>query len=336
MPLPMKRSSLNPLREIFVLISIYAVFKQEAPDAVHSFNIKAVVYGGLAAQVAQVKKRIHAVTGMGYVFSSSSFKAIFLRPIVKALLGLALRGKQSLLIVQNPDDRQLFVDSNLIQTNKIHLIRASGSGVDADYFKPARRRQHGGRFKVLLAARLLREKGVKVYAEAAALLAHHAEQIEFLLAGAPDEGNPGSLTNIEVKEIEQAGHVTVLGHVADMRGLLNDVDLFVLPSCYREGVPQVLLEAASMSLPLITTDAPGCRETVDEGINGFLVPVRNAAVLAAKIKYLLDHPELCLAFGKAGREKVLKEFDQKIILQQTREVYSSLKLMPDARSDAPC
>lgn len=325
LPLPMKRSSLNPLRELFVLHSLYAACRQEAPAAVHSFTVKAVIYGGMAAQAARVKKRIHAVTGMGYVFSSSSCRASLLRPAVKALLRLALRGKESLLIVQNPDDRQLFIDSKLISPSNIHLIRASGSGVDADYFKPARQ-QRSGKFKVLLAARLLREKGVKVYAEAAALLAHRAEQVEFLLAGAPDYGNPGSLTNAEIKEIEQAGHVTVLGHVADMRRLLNEVDLFVLPSYYREGVPQVLLEAASMSLPLITTDAPGCRETVDEGINGFLVPVRNAVAVAEKIEYLLDHPELCLAFGKAGREKVLQEFDQRIILRQTLEVYRSLEL----------
>uniref|UniRef100_UPI0040574F03 glycosyltransferase family 4 protein n=1 Tax=Candidatus Electronema sp. TaxID=2698783 RepID=UPI0040574F03 len=335
LPLPMKRSSLNPLRELFVLRSVYAACRQEAPDAMHSFCIKAVVYGGLAAQAARVKKRIHAVTGMGYVFSSSSLKARLLRPVVKALLKLALRGKESLLIVQNPDDRQLFIDCNVIQPDKIYLIRASGSGVDADYFSPARQ-QRSGKFKVLLAARLLREKGIKEYAAAAALLAHRAGQVEFLLAGAPDDSNPGSLTNAEITEIKQVGHVTVLGYIADMRRLLNEVDLFVLPSCYREGVPQVLLEAASMSLPLITTDAPGCREAVDEGVNGFLIPVRNAAALVEKIEYLLDHPELCLAFGRAGREKVLQEFDQKIIFQQTWAAYRSLGLMPDARSDAPC
>jgi glycosyltransferase involved in cell wall biosynthesis len=226
-------------------------------------------------------------------------------------------------------------ENNLIAPSKIHLIRASGSGVDAEYFKPARQ-QRSGKFKVLLAARLLREKGIKEYAAAAALLAHRAGQVEFLLAGAPDDSNPSSLTNAEITEIKQVGHVTVLGYIADMRRLLNEVDLFVLPSCYREGVPQVLLEAASMSLPLITTDAPGCREAVAEGVNGFLIPVRNAAALAERIEYLLDHPELCLAFGRAGREKVLQEFDQKIIFQQTWAAYRSLGLMPDARSDAPC
>ena len=320
--LPMDRRSLNLFSEIRLLKHIYAIYKRESPDVVHNFTIKSVVYGALAAQVAGIPTRIHAVTGLGHIFISQSFKARFLRPVVKHLLRQALRGDASRLILQNPDDKQLFIDLKLIDPDHIHLIR--GSGVNTDYFMPVRR-ERGKKIKVLLASRLIWEKGIREYADAAALLAHRAGEIEFLLAGATDYGNPSSVPEAEIRAWQQSGLLKVVGHVDDMRQLMSEVDLMVLPS-YREGVPRGLIEAASMQLPIITTDAPGCREIVEDGVNGILVPVGDAQALAKEIEYLLDNPQTCTAFGIAGRKKVVNEFDQRHVFQQTWDVYRALGL----------
>ncbi|MCW5211859.1 glycosyltransferase family 4 protein [Desulfobulbus sp. TB] len=322
--LPMERRSLHPLQEFQLLRYIYAIYKKEQPDVVHNFTIKSVVYGALAAQTAGVKKRIHAVAGLGHVFISHSLQARLLRPLVKGLLRQALRGKGSRLILQNPDDRKLFLQHKLISPDQMYLIK--GSGVDTKRFFPVSRepKRNRGKFRVVLAARLLWEKGIREYIEAATLLAHRANELEFLLAGATDPGNPSAVPEQDIRKWQQSGLVTVLGHVENMPQLMTEIDLMVLPS-WREGTPRSLLEAASMGLPIITTDAPGCREIVEHGKNGFLVPTHDAPALAAKIEYLLEHPDTCRCFGQAGREKVCQEFAQEIVFRQTWDVYCSLK-----------
>ncbi|WPD21308.1 MAG: glycosyltransferase family 4 protein [Candidatus Electrothrix scaldis] len=321
-PLPMNRRSLNPFREIQLLYHICSIYKHEQPDMVHSFTIKSVVYGSLAAQFAGIKKRIHAVTGLGHVFISQSLRARLLRPLVKSLLRLALRGKESRLILQNSDDRDLFLQHKLVSSERITIIR--GSGVDTQRFAPVQRKQKG-KFRVLLAARLLWEKGIREYIEAAQFLSHRRDELEFLLAGAADPGNPSAVPEQDIRNWHRDGLITALGHVENMQELMSRVDLMVLPS-WREGTPRGLLEAAAMGLPIITTDAPGCREVVEHEENGFLVPVRDAAALAEKIEYLLDNPATCLDFGKAGRDKVEKEFAQEIVFRQTWDVYGSLEI----------
>ncbi|WLE98246.1 MAG: glycosyltransferase family 4 protein [Candidatus Electrothrix communis] len=322
-PLPMNRRSLNPFREVRLLQYICSIYKKEQPDVVHNFTIKSVIYGALAAQAVGIQNRIHAVTGLGHVFISQSMRARILRPLVKGLLRQALRGKGSHLILQNPDDRALFLKHNLIGPEHIHLIR--GSGVDTERFAPVQKVRQG-KFRVLLAARLLWEKGIREYVEAAELLIHRSDELEFLLAGVADLGNPSAVPEQNIRRWQKSGMLTVLGHVENMQQLMTEVDLMVLPS-WREGIPRGLLEAASMALPIITTDAPGCREIVENEKNGFLVPVGDAVALAEKIEYLLDHPETCLHFGTAGREKVCKEFDQEIVFRQTWEVYRSLGIL---------
>jgi glycosyltransferase involved in cell wall biosynthesis len=323
LPLTMQRRSLNPCREGYLVQQLYKIYKQEQPDFVHNFTIKNVVYGALAAQAAGIEKRIHAITGLGHVFTTSSYSSRILRFFVQVLLKLALRGQGSRLILQNGDDQQLFLRHQLIRPDRLHLIR--GSGVNTQLFRPSPLRRDR-KFKVLLAARLLWEKGIQEYVEAAGLLAHRSHELEFFLAGASDPGNPNAVPEAHIKQWQESGLITILGHVDRMQELLAEVDLVVLPSFYGEGIPRSLLEAAAAGLPLITTESPGCREVVDHGINGFLIPIQDAAALAEKIAYLLDHPQLCRHFGQAGREKTLKEFDQQLIFEQTWQVYRSLGL----------
>ncbi len=322
LPLTMQRRSLNPWREASLIRQIYTIYQEEKPDFVHNFTIKNVVYGALAAQAAGIEKRIHAITGLGHVFAVPSFSAYFLRFFVQVLLKFALRGQGSRLILQNPDDQEFFFQNQLIVPEHIHLIK--GSGVNPQLFCSTPRVQK--KFRVLLASRLLWEKGIKEYVEAAELLAHRSHEIEFLLAGATDTGNPSAVPAVQIEKWQTSDFITILGHVEKIQKLLTEVNLVVLPSFYGEGVPRSLLEAAAAGLPLITTDSPGCREVVDHGINGFLVPIKDAAALAEKIAYLVDHPDVCQRFGQAGRAKVLKEFDQQLVFEKTWEVYRSLGL----------
>jgi len=175
----------------------------------------------------------------------------------------------------------------------------------------------------LLATRLLWEKGVGEYIEAASILKQRRQPIEFLLAGSPDLGNPASIPPEQIAAWEKEGIITVLGHIDDIKPIFHQVNLVVLPS-YREGVPRSLLEAAACGLPIVTTDAPGCREIVEHNVNGLLVPCRDAHALAKAIEFLWQNPPECKRMGIAGRAKVLAEFDQQIVLQKTFEVYQEL------------
>ncbi len=319
-PLPMDRRSLNPFREARLLAYLWRLVRRERPHVVHNFTIKCAVYGSLAARLARVPLRINAVAGMGYVFTNNDFKARLLRPLVRALMRLALDGANARLILQNPDDLALFDKAGLVDMANVRLI--PGSGVDVSRFREIRAlRGAPGTRRVLLSARLLWDKGVAEFAEAARLLHGEGRSIEFLLAGDPDPGNPAAIPEATIAKWVDDGLVTWLGHVEDMPGLLASVDMMALPS-YREGLPKGLIEAAACGLPLVTTDVPGCREVVTDGVNGLLVPVRDSISLARAIARLQDDPVLASRLGKAARAKVLEQFDERIVIAETLLVYA--------------
>lgn len=319
--LEMNRRSLNPARELGLIRRIAAVYAGEKPDIVHHFTIKCVVYGSLIARWQEIHNRVNAVTGMGYVFSDDGWHARALRPVVRNLMKAALGGPGSRLILQNNDDRAAFIAAGLSSEDRTHLIL--GSGVNTERFQPQVRERNGAVMKVLLASRLLWDKGIREYIEASRLLRDEALRVEFLLAGSPDLGNPGSVPQSQIRKWQESGSVTYLGHISDMPRLLSEIDVAVLPS-YREGVPRSLLEAASCGLPIITTDAPGSREVVINGVNGILVPVRDAPALAAAVRYLYERPAERLRMGRAGREKILREFDERLVFDRTLSVYRQL------------
>ena len=320
LPAPMQRLSLNPLRELALLWWLYRFLRTEKVDLVHGFTIKCVVYGALAARLAGVSARVSAVAGMGYVFISDSAKARLLRPLVRLLMRAALDGSNARLILQNPDDVTLFKQARLMQPQRIRLI--PGSGVDCQRFVPAATR--GERpFTVVLPARLLWDKGVAEYVEAAQILRAEGRDFIFQLAGEPDAGNPAAVPVTTVQDWVAAGLVQWLGHVSDMPGLFQSVDAVILPS-YREGLPKGLIEAGACGLPLVTTDVPGCREVVEDGVSGLLVPMKDATALAVAIARLQDDSDLCAQLGQAARAKALSEFDEKIVIARTLEVYREL------------
>ena len=321
-PLPMDRRSLNPLREAALVGHLWRLFRREKPNLVHGFTIKCAVYGSLAARAASVPARVNAVAGMGYVFTSSDPKARVLRPLVRSLLKLALGGRGARLILQNPDDVALFEKAGLVEAAQVRLIH--GSGVDCSRFVAnSRVREAGKPLRVLLPARLLWDKGIAEFIAAVRRLKGEGREIDFLLAGDPDPGNPAAVPEADVQGWVDEGLLQWLGHVDDMPALFASVDMVVLPS-YREGLPKGLIEAAACALPLVTTNVPGCREVVTDGIDGLLVPVRDAGALANAIARLQDDPALARKLGEAARTKALAMFDERIVIRLTRAVYAEL------------
>ena len=321
--LAMDRSSLNPFREAALISSLTRLLRQERPDLLHNFTVKCAVYGAIAARAAGVPAVVNAVAGMGYVFASDRLLARSLRPVVKLLMRGTLGSKQSRLILQNPDDADAFVRARLVPEGHIRVIRSSG--VNLERFLPVVPELEPRPLRVLLAARLLWEKGIGEYIDAARMLRAQGRTIQFVIAGSPDPGNPRSVSREQVESWVGEGLVDWRGHVEDMPVLMRSMDVIALPSYYREGVPKSLIEAAACGLAVITTNLPGCREVVSEhGVDGLHVEPRCARSLAERIAQLDDDRPLVRRLGDSARRKAMEHFDEQMVIRRTIEVYDEL------------
>jgi len=320
-PAPLQRRSLGPLRELKVVTWLWRLLRQERPDLVHGFTIKCAVYASIAARLAGVPARVSAVTGMGYVFTSNDVRARLLRPLVRGLMRVALGGPRLRLVLQNSDDVALFKRSHLMDPQGIRLIPSSG--VDLSRFTECADAAQHGPLRVLLAARMLWDKGIAEYVDAARRLKAAGRSIRFQLAGAVDEGNPASVPRATLEAWVAEGAIEWFGHVEDMPDLFAHADVAVLPS-YREGCPKSLIEAAACALPLVTTDVPGCHDVVRHDTNGLLVPPRDAQALALAIARLDDDRALAHRLGAAAREHALAEYDERAVIARTLAVYREL------------
>lgn len=317
---PMQRKSLNPFRELMLLIWLIRLFNSERPHIVHNFTLKCVLLGSLASRFSSVLKCVNELTGLGYVFTSNTYKALFLRKVVLFLFKVSLNKKKNVLILLNQNDFSYFEGFNLLPKKSIHLIL--GVGVDCSYYIPSDTSQHN-QFRVALPARMLWDKGINEFVEASRLLKSQGREIEFWLAGGFDEGNPTSIDQRTLDEWISEGLVKHLGHVKDMRSVYQSVNAIVLPS-YREGLPTSLTEGAASGLPLIAANVPGCADVVCSGVNGFLVEVRNAKELAIAIAKLKDDPAMCSRFGVASREVALTKFSKDVIFKKRLDIYDEL------------
>lgn len=315
-PLKMDRRSVNPFQALFVIVRLTRLYKEIQPDICHHFTVKSVLYGGLASILSSTGARVHAIAGLGYIFGNQGLVARLLRPFVK--LGLKAAFFNSNIIVQNPDDRDELVGSGLVDSGKVHLIR--GSGVNTEKFAPMAADSGDSGVRVLMATRLLWDKGVQEFIECAERLSGK-EGFTFEIAGEPDAGNPDSVPLEKIQQWHNDGAIKWLGHVDDMSSLLPLFDLVVLPSRYREGIPRILIEAAACGLPLITTDMPGCREIVHDGKNGILVEPGNVDALEQAVLRLGVNPKLRAEYGKFGRALVQEEFGEEAVIRRTVEVY---------------
>ncbi len=319
-PISFHRSGLNPIGETRFLAQLIAIYRKVRPDIVHHVAMKPVLYGSLAARVTKVKCVVNAIMGLGFVFSSESPKARVLRPLVRRALASALGHSNSRVIVQNEDDRGLLISGRLAPANQIELIRGSGVDLEAYPLQPLA----SGRPKVVLPARMLKDKGVLEFVEAARLLKRDGVDAEFVLAGAPDLLNPSSISDADIEGWVREGLVTYLGWRDDMAAVLASATIVCLPS-YREGLPKALLEAAAIGRPIVTTNVPGCREVVRDGVNGWLVPSRDAPALAMALRQALADRARCQQFGIAGRNLVETSLSLRHVINQTLAVYRDFR-----------
>ena len=320
--LNMQRRSINIIREFLLLSDLSAIFKSQRPDAILNFTIKCVIYGSLVAKLVGIRRRINAVAGLGSVFSAQTMTLSLLRPFVKQLLGASLSGGQSRCIVQNPDDADVFLSNDIIDSRQLVLIK--GSGVDGEKFSPnLSKKSDLKRRKILFASRLLKSKGIYFYLDAAAALGEH---YDFLVAGEPDPGNPESIQPQELTALSSQSGVVLLGHVLDMHNLLGDIDLVVLPSEYGEGVPRILIEAAASGIPLIAFDMPGCREIVRHGENGYLVPKGSQHDLNLAIKRVFSSDSHYQVLAENSRKHFVSQFEQSDVIQKTLNVIDSTEV----------
>lgn len=317
-PLPISRKGTGIGGEIQSLLALWRLYRNLRPDLVHHVSIKPVLYGSIIARLIGGFPVVNAISGLGYTFSTVERAGIFQR-MVKLLYRIALGHSLSHTIFQNPDDRELFLSLGLIECDRTILIR--GSGVDCERFMPVPE-PDGGPI-VVLPSRLLWDKGVREFVEAARIVRKGNPKARFVLVGSPDAGNPTAVPEDQVIDWVNEGVVEWWGHREDMPVVLSSATVVTLPS-YREGLPKVLLEAAACGRPIVATDVPGCREIVRPGENGILVPVKDPVALASAIQRLLDSKELRLTLGQAGRDIVLREFAEQVVVDQTLALYAKL------------
>lgn len=317
-PLSISRRGMNPLVEVRTLLQLRSLYARLRPDLVHHVTPKPILYGSIAARGGGGPGVVNAVSGLGYIFSGGSWTRP-LRPLVSAMYRIALRLPRSRTIFQNPDDYRMFVTAGLIGEAQAVLIR--GSGVDCERFRPTP--QPSGVPVVMLASRMLWDKGIGEFVEAARCLRQSHPDVRFVLVGAPDPGNPASVPEARLSDWANEGVIEWWGHREDMPAVLAQAAVVALPS-YREGLPKVLLEAAACQRPLVGSNVPGCREIVRHGVNGLLVTARRSDELARAIARLIDAPEWRKRLGQASRELVLREFADEIVVDRTFEVYREL------------
>lgn len=302
----LSRTGMNPVRDAVDMIHLALLLRRIKPDIILCYSIKPVIYGIFAAWLVRIPQRFAMIEGLGYVFTpqegSEPLKRLVLRGAVSVLYAAALR-LASRVFFLNMDDIDEFLERRLVHPRKAFLL--GGIGVDLDNWSPTPPFSNPMTF--LLAARLLREKGIVEYAKAAEIIKKEHPGTRFILLGSLDT-NPGGLSQSEVEQWVTDGILEWPGHVSDVRRWLAQTSVYVLPS-YREGVPRSTQEAMAMARPVVTTDAPGCRETVVDGENGFLVPVRDPKALAEAMERFIIQPELIEKMGNSSRKMAEERFD---------------------------
>ena len=303
----MQRNGLNPFLDFFSFVQLMKLLKKEKPDRVFTSQAKMVLYGGLAAYFLGIRDVYPLIAGLGSVFLSCGLKGLILKKILMSGYRLALRRSPSVFF-QNKDDSAFFIDNRIVPSEKI--VYLNGSGVNLERFA---KQPFPGTFGFLCVCRLIRDKGVLEYLAACRAIKKMHPAIRCLLVG-PFDTNPTALKPHELQPYIDDGSIEYFGEQSDVRPYLAQCGVFVLPS-YREGTPKSVLEAMSCGKAIITTDAPGCRETVIEGKNGFLVPIKDDKALVEKMLFLFQTPDLCEQMGNASRKIAEQRFDVRLVNQ---------------------
>ncbi len=318
-PLQLRRRSLNPVVEVATVLRCARLYRRLQPELVHHFTIKPVVYGTQAARLARVPRVVNSIAGLGYAFLQRGLGGSVLRTIAVALYRAALRGRSVRAVFENESDLEEFVRWRIVQRE--HAVVIPGTGVDLAQYAPVP--EPDGIPVVLLASRMLWDKGIGDFIEAARTLKQAGIDARFVLAGGPDPGNPSSIPETQLRQWEAEGLAEWLGQREDMPALYAASSVVVLPS-QREGLPRTLVEAAASARPIVASDVPGCRDVVEDGVNGLLVPPGNPVALARAIELLLANPERRRQMGERGREKAERDLADGPVNASTLRIYERL------------
>ena len=314
---PLSRKGLNPFAELATLQALRQIYRELRPDLVHHFTIKPVIYGSLAARQAGIKRVINTITGLGYVFTGSGLIPELLKPVVSLLYRFAFRGANVQVIFQNRDDQQLFLQAGLVRPEQAHLILGSGVNTQKFSFVPE---PAAPPYRVVLPARMLWDKGIGEFVEAARLVRLQRSDVEFELVGALDPGNRMAIPEKTLQEWQRAGIIKWHGRRENMVEVYHQCHIVCLPS-YREGVPMALLEAMSCGKAIVTTDVPGCRELIKNNIEGLVVEVKNPRALAEAFLLLLDNPLRRQQYNNTCRAISQKNYSKELVNQKVNDLY---------------
>lgn len=305
----LQRTGLNPLKDLKTISDLKLLIKENNIDLVFPYTVKPVVYSSIAANKCKVPV-ISLITGLGFAFTGLTFKSKILQHVTEFLYKRSIR-KNKVVIFQNNDDRQLFFDRGILtKKNKTEVV--SGSGVNLDQYKFKTYKNEDAVIRFVIVTRLIREKGVHLFLEAAKTLKEKYPNTEFNVIGSVQD-SPSAIKTEELQSLHKKGIVVFHGTQSNILEHLTQNDVFVLPSFYREGVPRSILEALSVGLPIITTDTPGCRETVIEGENGFLIPTQELDPLINAMEYFIKNPEQLKEMGLKSRDYAKNRFDVNLI-----------------------
>lgn len=310
----------HPVEEMLSLLELRRTIRSTRPDVLHLISLKNCLLGGVLARTERVPAVLCAITGLGTLFVEDRALYRVLRPAVMAGLRFVFFHKNSVLALENPDDERFFIENKIVTSGRTVVI--PGTGVALDWITPAERPP--GIPSILCVSRMIRSKGISYLIEAAKLLRERGLEFEVHLVGDIDERNPTSLTREELKAAEENGFVRWLGARYDLAELLRNATVFCLPTYYREGIPRVLIQAAAAGCPIVTTDVPGCREVVVNGVSGYLVPPRDATALAQALASLLEERWLCERMGREARLRFEKCFTRRSTFDALNRCYATL------------
>ncbi len=317
--LPMSRSGQNIMEELGTCKFLYKLYKKEKPDVIHHVGLKTILWGTLAAKLAGANGVVNAVSGLGIFFSDDN-KSLVARLMPK-VLKYAHKQKNLAVIFQNDEDKGLFLRHGIITEEQSWFIK--GSGVDLNQFSYTPESDEG-KIKVLLTARMIEEKGIFILTEAAEMLRNDFEdKAEFLLCGGLDD-NPKALRKEQLEAVCDGNYIKWLGYRTDVLDLLKQCHIVAFPSYYKEGLPKSLIEATAIGRPIITTDSIGCRETVENGVNGFLIPIKDSKTLATKLQLLLRDKDLRQRMGLNSRKLAEQYFSIENVVNIHLDIYRKL------------
>lgn len=317
--LPMSRSGMNLKEELGTLKFLFLLYKREKADVVHHVGMKTILWGTLAAKFAKVNGVVNAVSGLGGFFAEDNTS--IMAKVMPKVLRYSHHGLNLLVIFQNHEDEAMYVKKGIIRKEQARFIKGSGVNLKEFSYTPE---PESDKVIVILTARMIVEKGIFLLTEAAEKLRkEYEDKAEFWLVGGLDD-HPGAITQEQLDAVCDGKYIKWLGYRTDVKELLQKSHIVAFPSYYMEGLPKSLIEACAIGRPIITTQSIGCKDTVDDGMNGFLIPTKDVDALASKLKVLIDNPEVRVSMGKASRAKAEKEFSLDVVIEKHLSIYNEL------------